>query len=64
MAKFNDLKTFLSPWGVLTNTIIGIGIFALPYAALKVGLPLALLYLAGLGAVVGLIHSSLGFCWK
>jgi len=60
MAKFNDLKTFLYPWGVLTNTIIGIGIFALPYAALKVGLPLALLYLAGLGAVVGLIHSMFG----
>jgi len=60
MAKFNDLKTFLYSWGVLTNTIIGIGIFALPYAALKVGLPLALLYLAGLGAVVGLIHSMFG----
>lgn len=60
MAKFNDLKTFLYSWGVLTNTIIGIGIFALPYVALKVGLPLALFYLIALGTVVGLIHSMFG----
>ena len=60
MAKFQDLKTFLYSWGVLTNTIIGIAIFALPYAALKVGLPAALAYLAGLGVVVAIIHLMFG----
>jgi len=60
MAKFKDLKTFLYSWGVLTNTIIGIAIFALPYAAVKVGLPLALFYLAVLGFVVSMIHWMFG----
>jgi len=60
MPKFENIKTFLYSWGVLTNTIIGIGIFALPYAALKVGLPLALFYLAILGLVVSTIHWMFG----
>jgi len=34
MPKFENVKTFLYSWGVLSITIIGIGIFALRYAAL------------------------------
>lgn len=60
MTKFKDLKVFFYSWGVLTNTIIGVGIFALPYAAVKVGLPLALIYLAILGFVVSVIHWMFG----
>jgi amino acid permease len=44
------------PLATLSNTAIGIGIFALPYVASRVGLPVMLLYFAVLGAVVTAIH--------
>ncbi|MBI3335719.1 MAG: hypothetical protein HY001_04435 [Candidatus Portnoybacteria bacterium] len=42
--------------GSLAGTIIGVGMFALPYTALKAGFFLTLLYLAVFGFVVALTH--------
>ncbi len=56
MPNINNTKTVLYSWGVLTNTIIGIGMFALPYSAMKVGVPAALFYLAALALVAAAIH--------
>jgi len=49
-------KIFLYSLGVFSKTMIGIGFFALPYAATKVGLPLFLIYLTALGVLVTLVH--------
>jgi amino acid permease len=45
---------------VLVGTIIGVGIFALPYITLKVGLWVMLGYFLILGSLVVLIHSFFG----
>lgn len=44
----------------LSGTIIGVGLFALPYVALKVGFWVILSYFLVLGALVILIHSFFG----
>jgi amino acid permease len=44
----------------MCNTIIGVGIFGLPFVAVKVGLPTMLAYFAVLGVLVAIIH--LMFC--
>lgn len=41
---------------MLCNTTIGIGIFALPYVAMKTGIFVMLVYFAVLGAIVAAIH--------
>jgi len=57
MAHFNKFaRTYIYPLTTMCNTIIGIGIFALPFAAIKVGLPLMLVYLAILGFLVTNVH--------
>ncbi|PIR07544.1 hypothetical protein COV54_00500, partial [Candidatus Jorgensenbacteria bacterium CG11_big_fil_rev_8_21_14_0_20_38_23] len=44
----------------LSGTIIGVGLFALPYITLKVGFWVMLCYFLVLGALVILIHSFFG----
>ena len=44
----------------LSGTIIGVGLFALPYVTLKVGFWVILGYFLVLGALVILIHSFFG----
>ncbi len=51
-----DLKTFLYPLALMCNTIIGVGIFALPYVAVRAGLPLMFFYFLALGSLVTVIH--------
>lgn len=53
-AQVND---FLYPLAVMCNTIMGIGIFALPYISVKAGLPLMLLYFVVIGLLVTVVHS-------
>jgi len=55
-----ELKTFFYPLAVMCNTIIGVGIFGLPYVAAKVGLPLMFGYFLVIGALIAVIH--LMFC--
>jgi amino acid permease len=55
-----ELKTFLFPLATMCNTIIGVGIFSLPYIAAKVGLFLMLAYFLALGCLTAAIH--LMFC--
>jgi len=50
------LKSFFYSLSVLCGTIIGVGIFGLPYIALKVGFPIMLIYFFILGTLVALIH--------
>jgi len=57
---FRDAKYFLLPLATMLGTIIGIGIFGLPYVAVKAGLPLMFLYFVVLGSLVGVVH--LMFC--
>jgi tyrosine-specific transport protein len=52
----SELKTFLYPLATMCNTIIGVGIFSLPYIAAKVGLPLMFAYFLLLGSLVIAIH--------
>ena len=60
MIKRGEWKTFLYPLATMCNTIIGVGIFGLPFVAAKVGLPLMFVYFLFLGALVAVIH--LMFC--
>lgn len=46
--------------GVMLGTVIGAGFLALPYAASRAGLAAVLLFLAGLAAVVTLLHLAYG----
>lgn len=48
------------PIATLAGTIIGVGIFALPYAASKVGFGIILGYFLVLGALVALVHMFFG----
>jgi len=54
------MKKLIYPITTLTGTIIGVGLFSLPYAASKVGLLLLLGWFAILGALVILIHLFYG----
>lgn len=60
MMRRGESKTFLYPLATMCNTIIGVGIFALPYIAAKVGLALMFVYFAVLGSLVAAVH--LMFC--
>ncbi len=56
---FDDHR-FLSALGMLIGTIIGAGIFGLPYVAAKTGLVPTVIYLAALTVVVVLMHLLYG----
>lgn len=50
------LKSFLLPTGLLASTIIGAGIFALPYVFAKSGMALGILYLVAGGIAYTIVH--------
>lgn len=51
---------FAEALAVIVGTIVGAGIFAIPYAVAQVGYGVGLLYLIGLGLVVLALHVLLG----
>jgi len=53
-------KSFIYPVAVLSGTIIGVGLFSLPYITLKVGIWVMLAYFIILGGLVALIHYLFG----
>ena len=55
-----EIKDFIYPIATLAGTIIGVGLFALPYVTLKVGFWVTLGYFLILGALVILIHLFFG----
>jgi len=56
MSRTEQLKTFLLPLATLTNTIMGVGIFALPYVAARAGFAVMCAYFLALGIIVIVIH--------
>lgn len=58
--KTSQIKSLIYSVSVLSGTIIGVGIFSLPYIASKVGFWLILGYLLVLGFLVILIHLFFG----
>lgn len=50
------LKTYIYPVAVLTGSIIGVGFFSLPYAAMKAGIWVMLLYFLAITALVVFLH--------
>ena len=56
----NLFKNYIYPIAMLSGTIIGVGLFALPYIASKVGIWVMLLYFLILGGIVILIHQFFG----
>jgi len=50
------MKNFLYAIALLIGTIIGVGIFAIPYVAAQAGFSIALIYLVGLGIIILLVH--------
>jgi len=54
------IKTFIYVLSTLSGTIIGVGIFSLPYITLKVGIWVMLGYFFILGALVILVHLFFG----
>lgn len=53
-------KDFLKAFSILTGTIIGVGLFSLPYIAARVGVWTMLFYFFVLGAVVVLVNLFYG----
>ncbi|OGG91973.1 hypothetical protein A3H03_00710 [Candidatus Kuenenbacteria bacterium RIFCSPLOWO2_12_FULL_42_13] len=56
MAFWHKSKNFLYGYAMLTGTIIGVGIFSLPFITVRIGFPIVLAYFLLLGAVVAVIH--------
>jgi tyrosine-specific transport protein len=54
------MKKLIYPIATLAGTTIGVGLFSLPYAASKVGLPLMLGWFGVLGVLVILVHLFYG----
>lgn len=54
------MKPFFNAIAVLIGTIIGAGIFSLPYVIVKIGFIPGLLYLIGLGFVVLILNLCYG----
>ena len=59
-SPINRMKNFILATSTLIGTIIGVGMFGLPYAAAQAGWGLTLVYLLVLGAVVTLMHLIYG----
>ena len=60
MFKNGSLKCFIYATSVLAGTIIGVGLFSLPYLTLQVGWLTMLLYFFILGGLVALLHVLFG----
>ena len=56
----NLLKNYIYPIATLSGTIIGVGLFSLPYIAARVGVWVMLAYFLVLGTLVILIHRFFG----
>jgi len=56
----SNLKTIIYAISTLSGTIIGVGLFSLPYIASKVGLPVMLAYFLVLGILVTIVHMFFG----
>jgi len=54
------MRKIIYPVATLSGTIVGVGLFALPYVASKVGLPIMLGWFGVLGALVILVHLFYG----
>ncbi len=54
------MKKLIYPVATLSGTIVGVGLFALPYAASKVGMPLIAGWFGILGALAILVHLFYG----
>jgi len=52
----SEIKNFLYAVSLLIGTIIGVGIFGIPYVAAQAGFGIALIYLIGLGILILLVH--------
>jgi len=57
---FKNIKKFIYPIATLSSTIIGVGLFSLPYITARVGFLVMLGYFLVLGAVVILVHLFFG----
>src|SRR4030042_6737207 len=60
MPRNKQLVSFIYATATLAGTIIGVGLFALPYLTIRVGWPTMLLYFLVLGGMVTLIHVLFG----
>lgn len=60
MSKDELLRNYIYPVATLSGTIIGVGLFSLPYITSKVGIWIMLIYFVVLGGLVILIHSIFG----
>lgn len=60
MFSFSKIKKIIYSVSVLSGTIIGVGIFSLPYIASKVGISVFLGYFLVLGMLVILVHLFFG----
>lgn len=54
------MKNFLYAIALLIGTIIGVGVFAIPYVAAQAGFAVVLFYLIGLGLITLLVHLFYG----
>jgi len=54
------MSNFILAVATLAGTIIGVGMFGLPYAAMKAGFKLTLIYLFLLGVIVTVVHLIYG----
>ena len=57
---FQDVKKFILGLCVISGTIVGVGIFSLPYIASQVGFPLLVFYFFALGAMLIILHYFFG----
>ncbi len=55
-----SLKEIILPIAVISSTIVGVGLFSLPYIASKVGFVIMLGYFLVLGVIVAIIHLIFG----
>jgi len=56
----SKISKFLKAWATFTGTIIGVGIFGLPYVAMKAGFFVILFYFIAIIFLAIIIHSLLG----
>lgn len=54
------MRNFFQAIAILIGTIIGVGVFGIPYVAARVGFGIALIYLIGLGIIALLVHLFYG----
>lgn len=59
-SKNKKIVKYIYAVATLSGTIIGVGLFSLPYIATRVGLGIMLIYFLFLGSIVILIHLLLG----